>query len=191
MSLKLVKDKKSPYWYVRGTVAGQRICESTQTNKLALAEQYLEAKETQLYQQTILAAAQPVFSFDPAIDAELKTLACRARNRSQKRGVGCLIDHAFVRALYIKQRGRCCISGIAFSLEGTKRAFAPSLDRINNAVPYTRDNVRIVCRIANFGMNVWGSKALVELALGIVAQWENITDAGVRAEDAPKKDLTA
>jgi hypothetical protein len=36
--LKLYRDKKSPYWYVRGTIAGRRICESTKTTDRGRAE---------------------------------------------------------------------------------------------------------------------------------------------------------
>jgi hypothetical protein len=73
------------------------------------------------------------------------------------------------------QGGRCLLSGIPFSPEPffndslVTRPFAPSLDRLNGAWGYQRDNVRLVCTIANFAMNRWGETVLFQLAQGIVA----------------------
>lgn len=49
------------------------------------------------------------------------------------------------------------------------RPFAPSLDRLDGTRGYQRDNVRLVCTIANFAMNRWGETVLFQLAQGIVA----------------------
>lgn len=44
-----------------------------------------------------------------------------------------------------------------------KEPFAPSLDRITPGLGYVAANVRIVCTIVNFAMNVWGQDALEHL----------------------------
>src|SRR5580693_10607466 len=75
--------------------------------------------------------------------------------------------------LWSKCKGKCYVSGLEFSFVrvGTgqaQRPFAPSLDRIDPAKPYTRDNVRIVVQVANFAMNAWGLSPVHQLAEGIL-----------------------
>lgn len=56
-------------------------------------------------------------------------------------------------ALCERQMGRCALSGLPFSLRpsesGRSRPFAPSIDRIDCALGYKIENVRIVANIVN------------------------------------------
>ena len=66
-------------------------------------------------------------------------------------------------------QGRCAITRLPFTEEkiGTgaaKRAFAPSLDRINPEKPYTVDNCRLVMVAVNFALNRWGDEVYLKLA---------------------------
>jgi hypothetical protein len=75
--------------------------------------------------------------------------------------------------LWNECKGKCFISGLEFSFlrvgsGQAQRPFAPSLDRIDSAKPYTRGNVRIVLQVANFAMNAWGLSPLHQLAAGIL-----------------------
>lgn len=71
---------------------------------------------------------------------------------------------------------RCPLSGIAFSkrapdphdLYGLRDPWSPSIDRIDNRLGYTAENVRVVCVAANMAMNAWGYDVLLRLARGIV-----------------------
>ncbi len=45
-----------------------------------------------------------------------------------------------------------------------KRAFAPSIDRIDPEKPYTLDNCRLVMVAVNFAMNTWGEDTFLRLA---------------------------
>jgi hypothetical protein len=68
--------------------------------------------------------------------------------------------------------GRCAVSGLEFDNRRcgngqAKHPFAPSMDRENADGYYTRDNVRLVVAVANFGMNAWGLGPLHELASAI------------------------
>jgi hypothetical protein len=75
--------------------------------------------------------------------------------------------------LWNKCEGKCSVSGLEFSFMKigngqAQRPFAPSLDRIDSAKPYTRENVRIVVQVANFAMNAWGLLPVHQLAQGIL-----------------------
>ncbi|UEM24512.1 hypothetical protein JL100_030240 (plasmid) [Skermanella mucosa] len=86
-----------------------------------------------------------------------------------------LVSREDIWRMFRDQGGRCLLSGIAFSPEPffndslVTRPFAPSLDRLDGTRGYQRDNVRLVCTIANFAMNRWGETVLFQLAQGIVA----------------------
>ena len=174
--LKLWQRPNSPYWYITGSVSGQVVYESTKTTDRTQAEQMLEARQGILYRKFIkLTGEEPVLSKE--MTKELVSLAQRSRNRSQKKGLGTGLSVEDVTQLFIAQRGKCAVSGVDFHLEGESsrdRAFAPSIDRIDNAKGYTPDNVRLVCRIANYAMNIWGDRALMTLSLGVTAVWEQV-----------------
>jgi hypothetical protein len=90
-------------------------------------------------------------------------------------GHPCLVSREDIWRMFREQGGCCLLSGIPFSPEPffndslVTRPFAPSLDRMNAAWGYERDNVRLVCTIANFAMNRWGEAVLFQLAQGIVS----------------------
>ena len=69
--------------------------------------------------------------------------------------------------------GRCAVTGQEFTDErvGTgqaKRAFAPSLDRIDPEDGYHQANCRLVMAAVNFGMNAWGLEVYLEVARAAV-----------------------
>lgn len=183
MALKIVKyESRSPNWYVVGTIKGVNVFESTRTADKSLAEAYLTERLTTLYRTAVLKNGS-IPSIPEAMLKELSALAERARNRTQKRREKNLITNDHIKALFVKQRGKCAVSGIDFTLDALNeddkrsRAFAPSIDRINNHVGYTSDNIRLVCRIANYAMNTWGDEALLKLSLSVVAMWEKCVQA--------------
>lgn len=179
MTLRLKKYSKSPYWQIRGSIGGTLIHESTQTEDLALATELLNKRNVEVYRDNLISVGEWVI-LEPPMIKELSYLAMRARNRSQKRKQSDRITTEMVTAMFLKQKGRCAMSGIPFRLDELRpgvphsRAFAPSLDRLDNAKGYVPDNVRLVCRIANFAMNTWGDKALLELSLAIASFWERV-----------------
>lgn len=63
---------------------------------------------------------------------------------------------------------RCAVTGLAFNLanvgSGKQRPFAPSLDRKDSSLGYTKDNCRFVCVAANFAMGSWGETVLRDMA---------------------------
>lgn len=88
----------------------------------------------------------------------------------------------FAAQLFYQQRGRCAVSGIAFTLERfhdalVKHPFAPSIDRRLSSGGYTEDNVRLVCVAVNFGMGQWGEEVFMTLARGAVEREGEVTNS--------------
>lgn len=64
--------------------------------------------------------------------------------------------------------GFCELTGYPFDLtpadeKGSRRFNGPSLDRIDPKKGYTRDNVRVVLNIVNYGLNIWSEDVLREV----------------------------
>jgi len=53
MPLRLIQRPRSPYWYLRGTVRGIRVTESTQVTDRKLAEEIRAKRESEIFQQSI------------------------------------------------------------------------------------------------------------------------------------------
>lgn len=66
--LKLKKyPKRSPYWYVRGTVAGVQLFESTGTADRGQAEEYRRKREKEVYDEAALGKVRPATFADAVI----------------------------------------------------------------------------------------------------------------------------
>lgn len=72
--------------------------------------------------------------------------------------------------------GRCELSGILFDLESVKAWNIPSIDRIEPALGYTPDNIRIVCFALNTAMGDWGFDKLAEIVDAVREQNKNCTE---------------
>jgi hypothetical protein len=82
-------------------------------------------------------------------------------------------EHDLV-TLWDRCNGRCKITRLDFSdekvgLGQAKRAYAPSLDRINPEELYTVDNCQLVMVAVNFALNAWGEEVYLKLARAAVA----------------------
>jgi hypothetical protein len=194
LRLKLYPER-SPNYQVRGTVRGVYVSESTGTANLELATEYMARRATEAYREVVMSSNEWTTISEDMIRV-LLAVAEKANNRRMKRGgKEDRITVEFVTSLYLKQRGKCAVSGITFRLDELKagklesRAFAPSLDRIDNNIGYEPGNVRLVCRIANFAMNTWGDSALLELSLGVAAYWEAVTTEKIKGAKCVQRSL--
>lgn len=69
--------------------------------------------------------------------------------------------------------GRCAVTKLPFSEEKiglgkAKRAFAPSIDKIDPTDFYTVENCRLVMVAINFAINSWGLEVYLRLAQAAV-----------------------
>ncbi len=112
-----------------------------------------------------------------------------ARGRARKRGESFDLTIDFLVSLWERQEGRCALSGLAFHDEPfdkahVKRPFAPSIDRIEPSLPYTQDNVQLVCTAVNFARGQWGDDVLRQIAHGVVETERKDQDAWYQEKTA-------
>jgi hypothetical protein len=82
----------------------------------------------------------------------------------------------FLYGLWEKQGGICALSGIKMELPKTTTKWKSqpntpnrvSLDRINNDIPYLKDNVRFVTYMANVCRNKFTDEEVIEFCGAVV-----------------------
>lgn len=89
MSLKLIKRPGSPFWYIVGTVNGQRIRESTGTTGKKRAEEYRAKRESQAWHESVY-GARSVVTFSHAVAAYLEA---EERSETTKFHLSRLLEH--------------------------------------------------------------------------------------------------
>ena len=76
-------------------------------------------------------------------------------------------------ALWKDAGGRCMLTGLPFreTPVGTgkaRRPYAPSLDRIDAKLPYSRRNCRLVLQAVNFALNAFGDDVFLAISEGAI-----------------------
>lgn len=99
--------------------------------------------------------------------AAARLVLTRARQNAKARrgGIEFSLSREDVHRMLNEAGWRCAVTGALFSLEviNGRRPLAPSIDRIDSSLGYTRQNCRIVCAAVNYAMNVWGEDVLWRL----------------------------
>lgn len=106
-----------------------------------------------------------------------KPLLKQACRNAGKRGIPFDLASSDYAEIVNRCAGHCEVSGIPLENDlpnGKRRPFAPSLDRINSSLGYTRENCRIVCVIVNLALNEWGVEPLLVVARSLVAREKEI-----------------
>lgn len=102
--------------------------------------------------------------------AAAKKMLVNATGRTKKKGMESSIDVDTIIDMLRRQSFRCAVTLLPFDLEWRKKsgaarnAFAPSLDRIDNSLGYSRENCRIVLSAVNYAMNEWGLETYIAIA---------------------------
>jgi hypothetical protein len=84
----------------------------------------------------------------------------RAKKRAAEKGLQRDINFEWAMNQVVANNFKCEVTGIAFfdpAGDGHKiHPFAPSIDRIDPEMGYTKGNCRVVCCAVNVGLNSWG-----------------------------------
>ena len=133
------------------------------------------------------ASAKPPDGVPPILAGEplplwARQMTPRAAWRNLKRWQGEAFGEDDIRALWDACGGRCMLSGIEFRTTqvgsgAARRPYAPSLDRIDATLPYSRANCRIVLQAVNFALNSFGDDVFLEVAR---ATTEHMNEEGQR-----------
>lgn len=85
-----------------------------------------------------------------------------SRKRSAKMNFDMDIDLEHLVELWIKQRGRCTLTGLIMSFSAgsqqDKNPYSCSVDRIDNSKGYVKGNVRLITHWANNAKSTWDNK---------------------------------
>jgi predicted DNA-binding transcriptional regulator AlpA len=106
----------------------------------------------------------------------------QARRNAKKRGIDFLLSETEYKEMVVESCNTCAVSGILFDFSGTqqgaKRPWAPSIDRIDSNLPYTRRNCRLVCSAVNIAMNEWGETVLMRIARALTKnEYQDVANA--------------
>lgn len=97
----------------------------------------------------------------------------RINNNANKRSITLEISKEFAEDLFLKQNGKCALTGLdlEFPKHGTgflKGEYSASLDRINSTEGYTVNNVQWVHRNINMMKHVFTQEYFIELCKKVV-----------------------
>jgi hypothetical protein len=107
----------------------------------------------------------------------LSRLITESKNRAKEKSLDFDLDKDFIFSLYEEQDKKCSISGILFDSESNPefriRPWAPSIDRINSKLGYTKNNVRLVCIAVNLAINQFGDSIFDKMCTSYVEKINN------------------
>jgi hypothetical protein len=91
-----------------------------------------------------------------------------AKSRAKKKGLDYSLDKAWLLARLTPMK--CELTGLDLRMlddehHGRQAPLAPSIDRIDSAKGYTKDNCRVVCWAINCGMSSFGEETYKMIAL--------------------------
>lgn len=91
-----------------------------------------------------------------------------ARHRAKAKKLPFDIDKRYLEKLWDETKGRCALTGIPFDLThsgeaGLPNKHAPSIDRIEPSLGYTKGNIRLVIFQMNMALGAYGVEAFEEM----------------------------
>ncbi len=104
-----------------------------------------------------------------ATESEAVRLFELAKKGAKRRGIEFSISLEDISRVLLRSNGFCELTKSPFSHRATTnrvRPFAPSIDRIDSSVGYTKDNIRVVTTMANIAINQFGDAAFLSMLSG-------------------------
>lgn len=102
----------------------------------------------------------------------VKKLLHQARSRAKAIDIEFKLTEEDFEELYEQANKHCSVSGLPFDIalsdDHVRRPYAPSIDRIDHFIGYTKSNCRIVCCAVNLAMNDFGERVLWDIAASMV-----------------------
>lgn len=96
-----------------------------------------------------------------------------AKSNAKKRGIPWGVSIRDLNDAVLACGWKCAVTRVKFEygppVDGARRPWSPSLDRIESSRGYVPGNVRFVCVAANLAMNTWGEKVLHRMAESLIA----------------------
>lgn len=95
------------------------------------------------------------------------------KKNARVRGLDFLVSKEYLNQLFIKQEGRCAISGLPIEIKMGRRNLetTASLDRINNELPYIEGNVQFLHKHVNYMKWTHKQGYFIELCKIIARMW--------------------
>lgn len=118
-----------------------------------------------------LIAAEPTSTWRATVESDAGQAAIlrlwkNAKSRAQSSGKTWALSREDLVDLVLASEGKCAVTGLAVSLSGSPRdPYKASIDRIDNAIGYSRGNCRLTLMVVNIAMNVWGENVFRSIAL--------------------------
>lgn len=119
----------------------------------------------------------------PEVRAVLRARISFAQSRATSRGRAFSLSLDALCDLYDAQEGRCAITGLPFDISSGseddrwRRPFPPSIDRIDSALGYTPENIRLVCAAVNNALGPWGEAVFAVIAQAYVTNPRPLSSA--------------
>lgn len=104
-----------------------------------------------------------------------KPFVNRAKRREieSSKGYEVNITPEYLKDLWDKQGGKCCISGVELTLKLNHTPYQASLDRINNSIGYIKGNVRFVALIYNYAKNTFSDDEVIDFCKNVWNRLDN------------------
>lgn len=135
--------------------AGHKLCPCQQTDQFKCSAcQIIKNNEHRIGTTNVCKKCMRIRNdnnLELTLQRRLSSIEDRCKKQPHKKGD---VDYSFLLEQYYRQEGKCFISGITMSL-GSHMNWQISVERIDNNIGYTKDNVVLICLEFQSGYRQW------------------------------------